>query len=267
LPVSRDRETLAVIHGRFGDLASRFADRGRTGGRRLADPEIRSQHRERETRRGARLNLPRHVYHLAEEANWPSIKRIGLLPVAELIARAGLSGADRDRLERSQRVNHTVLPDGVEIRDQLVMPASALRACLVGMEPADWYALMNARVFFLLDPARLNRLRAACEPRPQVVLTLDAAGLVAGYGGRASVSPINSGHVLRRAARRGAATFVPYAAWVKSGWASEAAALGIKERKRSHPPAEFTITGAIPDAMRYVVATSRLAAGERFEES
>jgi hypothetical protein len=29
----------------------------------------------------------------------------------------------------------------------------------------------------------------------------------------------------------------------------------------------LAIAGAIPDAMRYVVATSRLAAGERFEES
>jgi hypothetical protein len=213
------------------------------------------------------MNLPHHVYHLAEEANWPSIEQIGLLPATDLIARAGLSGVDRDRLERSQRAAHTVLPDGVEIRDQRPMPPTALRACLVGMDPADWYALVNARVFFWLDPARLNRQRAACGPRPQVVLTLDAAGLVAGYGDRASVSPINSGNARRRPARRGVATFVPYAAWVESGWASEAAALGIRERKRSHPPAEFTISGAIPDPMRYVVAASRLAAGERIKES
>jgi hypothetical protein len=265
--MSRDRETCTVIDGRFGDLAGRFAERGRTGGRRLADPQIRSKHRDRETGRGTRPSLPRHVYHLAEEANWPSINQIGLLPAAELIARAGLDAAERERLGRSQRVNHTVLPNGVEIRDQLVMPPNALRACLVGMDPADWYALMNARVFFSLDPARLNRLRGACEPRPQVVLTLDAAGLLAGYGGRASVSPINSGHALRRAARRGAGTFVPYAAWVESGWAGEAAALGTKERSRSHQPVELAIVGAIPDVMRYVVATSRLSAGERFAES
>jgi Family of unknown function (DUF7002) len=213
-----------------------------------------------------RPGLPRHLYHLAEEANWPSIKQIGLLPAAELIARAGLSGADRDRLERSQRVSHTVLPDGVEIRDQLRMPATALRACLVGMDPTDWFALMNSRVFFSLDPTRLNGIRGRCEPRPQVVLALDTAGLMAGYGGRASVTSINSGHALRRAARRGTGTFVPYGAWVEYGWASEAAQLGIRERRRSHRPAELTIAGAIPDVMRYVVGTSRLAAGERFEE-
>ncbi|MEV6863376.1 hypothetical protein AB0M44_20525 [Streptosporangium subroseum] len=103
-------------------------------------------------------------------------------------------------------------------------------------------------------------------PRPQVVLTLDVAGLVAGYGDRAAVSPINSGNARRRPACRGAATFVSYAEWVRSGWASEAAALGIRERRRSHPPAELTVTGAIPDAMRYVTAVSRLAADERFGE-
>jgi hypothetical protein len=212
------------------------------------------------------MNLPRHVYHMAEATNWPSIERLGLLPAAELIARAGLSGAEHDRLERSQRPVHTVLPSGVAIRDQRPMPATALRACLVGLDPADWYALVNARVFFWLDPARLNRQRAACRERPQVVLTLDAAGLVAAYGDRAAVSPINSGNARRRPARRGTATFVPYAEWVESGWASEAAALGIRERRRSHPPAELTVAGAIPDAMRYVLATSRLAPGDQFYE-
>jgi hypothetical protein len=211
------------------------------------------------------MNLPRHVYHLAEEANWPSIERLGLLPASELIVRAGLNGADRDRLERSQRPDHSILPDGVAIRDQRPMPPASLRACLIGMDPADWYALVNARVFFWLDPDRLNRQRAACKARPQVVLTVDADGLVRDYGHLAEVSPINSGNARRLPARRGAATFVPYAAWVESGWASEAAALGTKERKRSHPPAELTILGAVPDAMRYVLSVTRLGAGERFE--
>jgi hypothetical protein len=264
--MARDRKACAEIDGRFGDLASCFGDPGGKGDHRVAGPESHSRHCDRETRRGARRNLPRRVYHLAEEANWRSIQRIGLLPAAELMAHVGLSGVDRERLERSQRMSHTVLADGVEIRDQLRMPATALRACLIGMEPADWYALMNSRVFFSLDPIRLNRLRGGCEPRPQVVLILDTAGLMAGYAGRASVTPINSGHALRRAARRGAGTFVPYGAWVESGWASEAARLGIRERSRSHRPVELAIAGAIPDVMRYVVAVSRLAADERFEE-
>lgn len=97
-----------------------------------------------------------------------------------------------------------MLPDGVEIRDQRPMPAAALSACLVGLDPADWHVLINARVFFCLDPARLNRHRAAYALRSQVVLTLDAAVLVADYGDLATVSPINSGNARRRPARRGA---------------------------------------------------------------
>ncbi|MER5647681.1 hypothetical protein [Streptosporangium sp. NPDC002524] len=213
------------------------------------------------------MNLPRHVYHLAEAANWPSIEKYGLLPASELIARAGLSGAERERLERSQRPECEVLPDGVEIRDQRPMPEAALRACLVGLDPAEWYALINARVFFWLTPKRLNKHRAAYAPRPQVVLTLDTAALMADHGDRAALSAINSGNARRKPALRGAATFVPYAQWVESGWASETAALGTTKRRRWYPPAELTILGAIPDVTRYVITTARLAAGEQFEET
>jgi uncharacterized protein DUF7002 len=89
------------------------------------------------------------------------------------------------------------------------------------MTPAEWYGLINARVFFWLDPDRLNRQRAACEPRPQVVLTVATAALVARYSKQLEITPINTGNARRQPARRGAATFVPYSAWIKSGWASE----------------------------------------------
>jgi hypothetical protein len=68
--------------------------------------------------------------------------------------------------ERAQRLAHAELPTGVQIRDQRPMPSAALEACLVGLTLAEWYALINARVFFWFDPDRLNRQRAACEPRP-----------------------------------------------------------------------------------------------------
>lgn len=212
------------------------------------------------------MNLPRRVYHLAEAANWPSIEKYGLLPASELIARAGLNGADRERLQRSQRPECKVLPDGVAIRDQKPMPEAALRACLVGLDPADWYALINARVFFWLTPKQLNGHRAAYASRPQVVLTLDAAALLADYGDQVALSAINSGYAFRKPAPRGAATFVPYAQWVESGWSSETAALGTTKRPRWYSPVELTVLGAIPDVMRYVITTARLAAGEQFEE-
>lgn len=210
------------------------------------------------------MELPDCVYHLAEASNWPSIQRHGLLSARHLLDLAGVFGADRERLERRQRLEHTELPNGVQVRDQRPMPPAGLEACLAGMTLAEWYALINAHVFFWLDPERLNRQRAACEPRPQVVLTLDTAGLIAAYNGQVAVTPINTGNARRKPARRGLATFVPYVVWVESGWAREAAALGIRERKRSQPPVELTVVGSVPDVMRFVVEVSELAAGQSF---
>ncbi|HEX8751359.1 MAG TPA: hypothetical protein VF732_09615 [Nitrospira sp.] len=213
------------------------------------------------------MELPNRVYHLAEASNWLSIQRHGLLSANNLFDLAGLLGGDRKQLEWQQRRQHIELPNGVQIRDQRPMPPAGLEACLVGMTPAEWYGLINARVFFWLDPDRLNRQRAACEPRPQVVLTVATAALVARYSKQLEITPINTGNARRRPARRGAATFVPYAAWIKSGCASEAAALGTPERSRSRLPAELTVVGSVPDVMQLVVGVSELAAGQSFAPS
>lgn len=210
------------------------------------------------------MNLPQHIYHLAEAANWPAIRRDGLFSASSLLDRAGLVGSERDRLERQQRLNHAELPNGVQLRDQRPMPSQALADCLVGMTPAEWYALVNAHVFFWLDLGRLNRQRAACGPRPQVVLIVDAAKLVAAHAARIALTPINTGNARRRPARRGAASFVPHARWLESGWASEAAALGTPSRPRSHPPAELTVMGSVPDVAGFVVRVRKLAPGEAF---
>ena len=208
---------------------------------------------------GARVKLPDRIYHLAEASNWPLIQRDGLLSASRLLSAAGLAG-----LERAQRLAHTELPNLVHIRDQRPMPPTALKNCLCGISPADWYAMINSRVFFWLDPDRLNRQRAACEPRPQVVIAIDSAGLVAAHEGHVAVTPINTGNARRKPARRGAATFVPFAEWIRSGWASEAAALGIPVRKRSHQPVELVVIDAVPDIMRFVVEIVRLATRRPF---
>ncbi len=204
------------------------------------------------------------IYHMAEAANWPAIQRDGLHSASTLLDIAGIIGEDRERLEKNQRLTHTKLPNGVQLRDQRPMPPTALATCLIDISPSAWYALINARTFFWLDPARLNRQRAACDPRPQVVLTVDVGRLLAAYAERVALTPINTGNARRRPARRGAATFVPYAAWVTSAWASEAASLGIPVRPPSHPPVELTIAGSIPDIMQFVVSVQQLAPGQLF---
>jgi Family of unknown function (DUF7002) len=204
------------------------------------------------------------AYHMAEVANWPAIQHDGLHSATALLDLAGVTGAERERLECCQRLTSVVLPTGAQIRDQRPMPPEALARCLIGMSPSEWYELINAHVFFWLDPARLNRQRAACNARPQVVLIVDAETLAETYAERVALTPINTGNARRQPAKRGAATFVPYALWLESAWDSEAASLGTPLRPRSHPPAELTMTGSIPEVMRYVVAVQELAPGQPF---
>ena len=213
------------------------------------------------------MKLPNHIYHLAEASNWPSIQRDGLLSTSSLLKAAGLTGAGRNRLERAQRLTNTALPNQMHIRDQRPMPPTALESCLCGMSPADWYAMINARVFFWLAPDRLNRQRGFWEPRSQVVIAIDTGSLVEVYAQRVAVTPINTGNARRKPAHRGAATFAPLAEWIRSGWASEAAALGSPLRKRSHVPVELTVVGAIPDIMHFVVGIHALQSGESFVKS
>lgn len=210
------------------------------------------------------MKLPDRVYHLAEASNWPSIQREGLLSASRLLRAAGLAGASRNRVERVQRLVHTMVSNGVHIRDQRPMTPSALAKCLCGMDPSDWYAMVNARVFFWLDSQRLNRHRAACEPRPQVAMIVDTAALVGKYEDKVAVTPINTGNARRKPARRGAATFVPMQEWARSGWAIEAKALGIPLRDRLHQPVELTVLDQVPDIMRFVVDVVFLPTGRSF---
>nr|BBH87368.1 hypothetical protein KTC_21190 [Thermosporothrix sp. COM3] len=195
------------------------------------------------------------------------IQRDGLLSASALFDTAEISGIEREQLERQQRLTHTRLPNGVQIRDQRPMPPKALAACLVGMSPSEWYELINSRVFFWLDPARLNRQRTACEPRPQVVVTVDVEKLATAYIEHIALTPINTGNARRLPAKRGAASFVPYTAWLASGWASEAAALDTRVRPHSHQPVELTVARSIPDVMQFVIGVQELTPGQLFTPS
>jgi hypothetical protein len=197
--------------------------------------------------------IPKHIYHLAEANNWPSIKKLGLLTAQQLLEKSGLPQNISHQIELQQRQLHTILPGGFEIRDQSPMPADALERCLVGLKPPDWYRLVNARVFFWTDHDRLERQRAACRGRPQVILTIDAERLVQAYLPRVAVTPINTGNARRKAALRSEATFVPYLEWLKTRWDHEAKSLGTKPRPRSHRIVEVTVFGGVPDIMRHII--------------
>jgi hypothetical protein len=205
----------------------------------------------------------RCIYHMTEASNWPSIQRSGLLSTSRLLDLAGLSGAERYAIERHQRLRSQLLPNGATIRDQRPIPPAALARCLTGdMKPEDWYAELNRRVFFWLDPKRLNRQRRASRRSPQIVLVIDADCLLSRYASAATLTAFNTGNARRKPARRGRQTFVPYARWRESGWVSEAAALETSCRPLSHAPVELAIPGAIEDILETVVLVRRLEVDE-----
>jgi len=193
-----------------------------------------------------------YAYHLADAENWPSIQRDGLLSTDALIRCAGLSEQNAAPYRR-YRDTSMQLPSGVWIRDQRPMPPEALARCLDPDLDADgWYALVNSKVFFWLSTTRLDRHRAACANRPQVTIVIDLPALLSRHGSRACVTPFNVGNARRRAASRGHRTFVPVESWRTSRWAAEAPR-GAPARSPSHPPAELTVDGAVPDFMDFVV--------------
>jgi len=210
-------------------------------------------------------DLPARAYHLTLATNWPSVERNGLLSTRALLDLVGVGGEERERIERRHRPAPIRLASGVTINDQRPMPPTALERCLApGTPPEEWYALLNRRVFFWFDVGRLNRQRAAGQEAAHVVLTVDAARLLDRYGGRAALTPINTGAAIRRPAPRGPRSFVPYDEWLRSGWLTETVALGTRPRPRSHPPAELAIADAVPDVLRFVVEVHRLEPHESF---
>lgn len=198
------------------------------------------------------MKIPSQVYHLVEASNWSSVQRHGLLSTLELLRLAGVSAEDRKRLSTTQRLRHTILSDEIAIRDQVPMPTEALQRCLVGMAPADWYALLNRKVFFWCSRDRLNRQLRACNNRPQVILTLDTQRLVARHAQGITLTPFNTGNARRKPAIRGQATFVPFHIWLESAWRSEAESLGVSERPSSHPPVELTVEGGVRDVTEFI---------------
>jgi hypothetical protein len=186
------------------------------------------------------------LYHLAEKSNLPSIMEHGLLSTERLLGVAGVAPDGRDTFLRRHREETVLLGGGITIRDQKPMPPSALAKALDdGMEPADWYALLNGFVFMWSDRERLVRQKNACGGRPQVVLTFDAQQLFEAFGRFAFVSPINSGNARRMPARRGRDTLVPYTTWIEKGWPT---------RLPSHPPAEFLFGCVIPVSAPYLIS-------------
>ncbi len=174
---------------------------------------------------------------------WPKQRtahpRVRLLPASHLLEIA-VTGDERRWLERVQRPEHDVAE---RRRDRSACPRTHSGLAWSGSRRRSG-THPDARVFFWLDPGRLNRQRA-CKRRPQIVLTLDVLPWWKPTE-LTSVTPINTGNALRKPARRGTATFVRTTRRVRMDERSRISRQ--YGRSRSHAPVELTIAGPVPDA-------------------
>jgi hypothetical protein len=154
---------------------------------------------------------------MADPGAWTGIARHGLLSTQALLDLYEVPEPLRGRLLGEHRpdsvaVSHPVHGTAV-VRDQKPLHPAKLAACLQdGVTVEQWLRLLNSRVFFWLQPERLERLLAAraYRGRDHLVLTVDTARLLDAVPDRAvTLSRINSGATVFRAVPRGASTFLP----------------------------------------------------------
>jgi hypothetical protein len=194
---------------------------------------------------------------MAEDGSCPSIQAHGLLSTSALMDRYGLAGAEREALEgrhrpETTRISRLGLPDAY-VRDQKPMSDKALRRCLApGIEPADWYRILNDKAFFWLSKKRLWRLLKgrAYRSQPQTVLTLRTEGIVEAHRDRILLSPINSGSTIMNPRARGHDTFMRIADFP---FAERKATRALENNV-----VELTVSGGVPDVANHVLAVHRV---------
>lgn len=155
------------------------------------------------------------LYHMAEADSWASILKHGLLSTTALLDLFEITGDFRRSIESAHRPESITIRHpkygAVVIRDQKPMHESALRKCLQGMTPQQWYEMINRHVFFWVTLDRVETLLAAraYRGRKHTVITVDTERLLETYAEKAKLSPINSGSTIYNPQVRGITTFRP----------------------------------------------------------
>lgn len=154
-----------------------------------------------------------HLFHVAHAAAWPSIERHGLLCTTSLLDLFEVDPSERVVIERQRRPESIVIshPEygSATIRDQKPLLEARLETALIDMTPVEWYELLNAHVFLWPTRDRMLTMLGAAAYRtlPQLIVTLDTAGLVASYHSSMLLSRLNSGTTKPFAWERGKHTF------------------------------------------------------------
>lgn len=192
------------------------------------------------------------LFHITTPGALPGILQHGLLPTSALLDLYAVPHPGRDAIEASRRPGSITLHHPVHgaatITDNLPLHVRALEACLDdGLQPVDWFRILNARVFLWATEQGLARLLNARlnRTRPRTVLVFDTFGVARACAGRVEISAINSGATIRRPARRGLETFTPLARHSYPEWR--------RLRGRSDRILEVTVVGGIPAPALHLV--------------
>ncbi len=152
------------------------------------------------------------VYHMAEIDSWPSIQKHGLLSTSALLDLFEKRGTERFRLESQWRPESVTIAHPVHgtavIRDQWPLPENKLKELLRGMEPKEWYELINGMTFFWGDWQPLAWMLSAIKYRngPHCVLTVETGTLLDRHIEKVWLTDQNSGSVYSKKLR-GPGTF------------------------------------------------------------
>jgi len=199
------------------------------------------------------------LYHMAHADAWASISRHGLLSTTALLDLFEIQGRAREVLESHHRPESVAIEHPrhgrAVIRDQKPMSEGALRKCLDGVTPREWYECLNGKVFFWLSAERLERLLTARAYRDTAhcVLTAKTAALVGRHLGRITLSPINSGSTIFNPQPRGRETFLPPGKYPFREW---------EERRGGRDAvAELAVDYGVPDIVDFVLRVEERRAG------
>jgi hypothetical protein len=192
------------------------------------------------------------LFHMAEKGSWLSIHERGLLSTSALLDLYQIKEPERCEIERRRRprnvaLNAPGLPEAV-IRDQIPMDDIGLqRALPKDITPANWYSLLNGKVFFWLTRERLQLLLGAGAYREKShdVIEVRTRSLMQAYYDRIWLCPMNSGCTKPFPHPRDDKTFRRIPDYPYSDWR--------RKRRRGERVVELAVDHGIPDIEKFVV--------------
>ncbi|MHA7663717.1 DUF7002 family protein [Mycolicibacterium sp. HS_4_1] len=191
------------------------------------------------------------LYHMADEASWPSIQRHGLLSTQAIVdlyqPDPGTTAAILSQVRRTSITLDDDRYGAITVRDQL--PLKFLDECLhLGVTAQQYLDALNSRVYFWVSRARLETLLTAraYRDRRHLVLHVDTAALLDVHGSSVELAPYNTGSAhVPNVPKRGPGVFVPLADYPFDEW----------RRKRGpsgEAVVELTVPYAVPDVVAFI---------------